>query len=131
MKHKLSEIWQKISDVIDESFGNIMDMLYPTIEIIADHDRSLIVKSEKGTTEFNKIRRIVQSGSNKLTPFKAIKSIDITYKASTSDRPERWIVSLNLNWYSSIRVGTTCSQVDASIIGAHISTATGIKVRAL
>jgi len=92
--------------------------------ILAHGRRSIVVNRRFGT---------VKSGTSMLTRFDEIKSIDITHhrRDRNRNRPEYWSICLNVSWYSSVQVGRTLDETEASIVGAQLSRYTKKKVRSL
>jgi hypothetical protein len=103
------------------------------MEIVSQDESTLVLRSGSRTTTIDKRRRVVASGGKILARFDAIKSVDITRQGGDEGdwQSEQWYVSLNLGWFSSISIGCTADQTEASIAGARLSTYTGKKVRAL
>jgi ribosomal protein S3 len=105
--------------------------LSDVIEVIEQNDVQLVLKANGREIVVNKRYGTVKAGSRLLARTAAIRSIDIKYCRSTQDAHFRewWVVRLNLNWYSSVRIGSTQNQLDAAIAAANLGTATGKKVR--
>jgi hypothetical protein len=80
---------------------------------------------------FDRRRRLVLRGGRTLLRLADVRSIDIQHIDRDDERPEYWRVSLGTGLFSSIELGTTPDDVEASIAAARLSTIVGVKVRAL
>jgi hypothetical protein len=103
-----------------------------SFKIVQQDDLVLVLQSGSRRLVFNKRYRSVKDGTKLLAQFDAIESIDLCHRPDSDGAPECWSVSLNLKgWFSSVYIGVTCDDVDASIIAARIGTMTGKRVRSL
>jgi len=75
-------------------------------------------------------RKVIFRRGQAETAFDAIRTIDVSH-IRTPDEADRWSVSLCLGAWTSIAVGTTYDDANASIAGAKLSTLVGKPVRAL
>ena len=128
----LSSIANFSLEFIRSLFAEARSALSPMCEIvIASEDaRQLELQSSDRNTVINTRYQTVKTGTNLLARFDEIKSIDIT-RHSSDDEPDSWLVSLNLSWFSSVNIGRTTDDTNASIVAARISTFTGKRVRSL
>lgn len=128
MIEKLSSLWDSVRDVLSQAAeaAGLSDV----IEVIEQNDDQLVLKANGREIVVNKRYGTVKAGSRLLARTAAIRSIDIKYCRSTQDAhlTEWWVVRLNLNWYSSVRIGSTKNKLDAAIAAANLGTATGRKV---
>jgi hypothetical protein len=127
-----SNIWpffSKSISVIADGLGSIFVPSY-SIEILQHDDRLLVLKSGNRSVIADNRFQTVKTGESVLARFDAIKSIDITVN-NNDDGPPLWLISLNLNWHSSVKIGESSDSTEASIVAAHLSTITGKKVRSL
>ena len=103
-----------------------------SLEILDENDLTLVLKSGSKQLIVDKRLRAVKSGAQILTLFDTIETIDLKHHRNGADDPETWSVSLNLKGrLSSISIGSTRDDVEASIVAARISTFMGKKVRSL
>jgi hypothetical protein len=129
MIDKLFSLWDSVQDFLSraaEATG-----LSDAIEVIEQNDVQLVLKANGREIIVNKRYGTVMAESRLLARTAAIKSVDIKYcRHRYRDRlVEWWVVRLNLNWYSSVRIGSTKNKLDAAIAAANLGTATGKKVR--
>lgn len=129
MIDKLISLGYSVHRFLTQAAGAIG--LSDVIEVIGQDDVRLVLKANGREIIVNKRYGTVMSGSRLLARTAAIRSIDIKYCRSTNNGSliEWWVVRLHLTWYSSIRIGSTKTQVDAAIAAANLGTATGKKVR--
>jgi hypothetical protein len=80
---------------------------------------------------FDRRSHLVLRGGRTLGRLADVKSVDIQHVCWDDERPEYWRVSLGRGTFSSIEIGTTRDDVEASIAAARLSTVAGVKVRAL
>ena len=80
---------------------------------------------------FDRRSKLVLRGGRTLVRLSDIKSVDIQHVYRDDERPEYWRVSLGTGTFSSVEIGTTRDDVEASIAAARLSTVAGVKVRAL
>ena len=126
-------IWNFSREVVRELFAQARQLLAPVYKIdFADQDSAtLVLTCSRRQLVVNRRYHTVKSGSKVLAVFDAIKSIDITHRAAFDETPECWTVDLKTGLLSGVRVGRTTDAVEASIVGARLSTFTGKPVRAL
>lgn len=109
----------------------------PELDVVQEDDTVLVLKGggwhDSRMLTFHKRYRTVKAGTDVLAQFDAIDTIDVVHhRADDGDRPEHWWVRLNLRGtFSSVSVGVTIDDADASIVAARISRVTGKRVRAL
>ena len=129
MIDKLSSLWDSARNFLAHAAEAVG--LSDVIEVIEQNDVQLVLKANGREIVVNKRYGTVMSGSRLLTRTAAIKSVDIKHCRNKNNPPfkERWVVRLNLNWYSSVRIGSTKNKLDAAIAAANLGTATGKKVR--
>jgi hypothetical protein len=121
--------FSKSLSILAEGLRDVFATNY-SLEILQHDDRLLVLKTGNRSVVTDKRFQTVKTGESVLATFDAIKSIDITAN-SNDDGPPFWVVSLNLNWHSSVRIGESSDATQASIVAAHMSTITGKKVRSL
>jgi hypothetical protein len=103
-----------------------------SMTIIEQDEMRMVVESGGKQIVVNKRYRSVKTGAKVLALFDKIRFIDITYhEAIDYGEVDTWTVTLNLNWRSSVKIGRTEDEADASIVAARLGTMTGKKVRAL
>jgi hypothetical protein len=98
--------------------------------ILAEEPERIVVRGSGGVFVFDRRRAQCSRNEQVLIPFDQIQCIDVL-RGRDDNLPDVWSVALRRNWWSKIVIGTTADATDASIVAAHISTATGRKVRSL
>jgi hypothetical protein len=101
-----------------------------SLDILEDTPERLVVKSARGRFTFDRLRRAVLRKHRILTAFDEIESIDLETVPIDTHRC-CWSLSLNRERGSSIYVGRTIDDAQASIVAAHIATVTGKPVVAI
>ena len=80
---------------------------------------------------FDRRRKLVLRGGRVLAKSADIASIDVTHVRRDDEQPEYWRVSLGTGMFSSVELGRTRNDVEASIAAARVATVMGVKVRSL
>jgi hypothetical protein len=80
---------------------------------------------------FDRRSQLVLRDGRTLARLADVKSIDIQRVDWHDERPACWRVSLGMGLFSSIELGKTRDDLEASIAAARLSTVVGVKVRAL
>ncbi|WP_411883094.1 hypothetical protein [Polaromonas sp. YR568] len=129
MIDKLFSLWDSVQDFLSQAAE--ATGLSDAIEVIEQNDVQLVLKANGRDVIVNKRYGTVMAESRLLARTAAIKSVDIKYcrHRYRGRLVEWWVVRLNLNWYSSVRIGSTKNKLDAAIAAANLGTATGKKVR--
>jgi len=96
------------------------------IEMVSEDASQLVLQSSDRNTVINKRHRTVKTGTELLARFDEIKFIDIT-RHLNDNGSDSWSVSLSLSWFSSVNIGRTTDDTNASIVAARIGTITGKK----
>ena len=79
---------------------------------------------------FDRRRKVVLRGGRVLARFADIESVDVTHVID-DDRPECWKVGFSTGMFSSVEIGRTRDDVEASIAAARVATVAGVQVRSL
>jgi hypothetical protein len=104
----------------------------PAFGIVQEDDTVLVLNGNGRQLVVNKRHRTVKVGTKVLALFDAIETIDVLHRRADEDRPDRWSVSLNLTgMFSTVSIGETGDDAEASVIAAKLSRFTGKRVRAL
>jgi hypothetical protein len=93
-------------------------------------DRLVLRAGRRRITVFRKYRTI-KVNDDRHQPIVKFKSIDLTRHSRGEDGPPYWKIVLRRSWLSVLTIGEHETQVDASMVAAHLSTYTGLPVRAL
>ncbi len=103
---------------LDEVRGRIKPM-----EVLQENDDELMVRGSERVLIINRKKRSISGIHSILTTFSKIQHIRITEIVdSDSSEPTSYSVSLVLGLFSSICLGYTSSQIDASVMAAKLST---------
>jgi hypothetical protein len=103
----------------------------PAFGIVQEDDTVLVLNGNGRQLVVNKRHRTVKAGAKVLTPFDAVETIDVVHRRADEDHPDRWSVRLNLKGtFSTVSIGETGDDADASVIAAKLSRFTGKRVRA-
>lgn len=107
----------------------VSQVLVPTysIELHEPDETRLVLVSDGREVVVNKRFRTVKCRGDVLARFDEIQSIELRCQ-SDGDGPGYWVVRLRISWLSSVQVGRTSDRVEASIVGARLSTFTGKRV---
>src|SRR5438046_7961027 len=125
----MSEIFNFAKTFVREFVGEAKRVLLPThnIEIAVQDDVRLVLRSLGRELVANKRFRTVKSEERILARFDAIQWIEVARERSDDD-PETWKVSLYISWLSRVQIGRTNDALEASLVGARLSTISGKKV---
>jgi hypothetical protein len=94
------------------------------LDIIEDTPQRLVVKSARGRFTFDQARRAVLKKDRLLARFDEIEQIELETVTIDSNK-QHWSLRLGRERRSSIYIGRTIDDVQASIVAAHIGTVTG------
>ncbi|MES2933233.1 MAG: hypothetical protein V4805_07075 [Pseudomonadota bacterium] len=123
-----------LQDFINTVFVDAKSVLTwsSSIQIIQQDENVLVLQSRRRQFVFNKRFRTVKSGARVLAQFDAIDTVDLIHHSARDDEPDNWSVRLNVQgWLSTVVIGKTRDDVEASMAAARISTFTGKNVRTL
>jgi hypothetical protein len=124
-----SDLWQIAKRSARGLLGMVRQVLVPTysIELHEPDETRLVLVSGGREVVINKRFRTIKCRGDVLARFDEIQSIELRCQ-SDDDGPAYWIVRLRISWLSSVQVGRTSDRVEASIVGARLSTFTGKRV---
>ncbi len=125
----MSAIWNFAKTFVREFVGEAKRVLLPThsIEIVAQDEVRLVLRSLGRELVANKRFGTVKTEERILARFDAIQWIEVA-RERNDDAPETWKVSLCVSWLSRVQIGRTNDALEASLVGARLSTITGKKV---
>lgn len=127
-----AELWYLTKRCARGLLGAVRQVLAPTysIELHEPDDARLVLVCDGREVVVNKRFRTVKCGGDVLARFDEIQSIEIRCRSDGEDADPYWVVRLRLSRLSSVQVGRTSDSVEASIVGARLSTFTGKRVTA-
>ena len=109
---------QSLIPDLDEVRGRIKPL-----EVLQETDDELMVRGSERVLIINRKKKSISGIHSVLTTFSKVQHIKITEIAdSDSSEPTSYSVSLVLGMFSSICLGYTSSQIDASVMAAKLST---------
>jgi hypothetical protein len=119
-------------DWLRNLFSGLDNLLMSPYQLeLVDSDENFVrIRSQGEDIVADRRLRIVRRGATTLVRFEQIRSIDIRHHRN-DDELEHWSVSLHLSWYSQVFIGRTTDSTEASIVAAHLSTLTGLRVLSL
>jgi hypothetical protein len=129
----LKQLWALGSEFIAawvSSGGHALALASPTIEIVAEDERQLVLRCGARHVVLNRRYKTVKADDHVLARFGDIQFVDIAYQPG-DEQADAWRVCLNLGGCTAVDIGTTTDDVSASIAAAHLGTFTGKTVRTL
>ncbi len=127
-----SDLWHFAKRCAQGVLGVVKQVLVPTysIDVHEPDEVRLVLVSGGREVVVNKRFRTVKCGGDVLARFDEIQAIELRCQSDGEDGPDYWVVRLRMSWLSSVQVGRTSDRVEASIVGARLSTFTGKRVTA-
>lgn len=125
-----SDLWQFAKRCARGLLGVVSQVLAPTysIELHEPDGVQLVLLSDGREVVVNKRFRTVKCRGDVLARFDEIQSIELRCQSDGDHGEAYWVVRLRISWLSSVQVGRTSDRVEASIVGARLSTFTGKRV---
>ena len=108
----------------------MLEWLQDGIHLIAEDERQLVLRGCGVERVVDRRFKTVKTRGKVVARFEDIRSIDITRRFE-DEGTIVWRVALNLGWLSTVKIGQTTDEVQASIAAARLCSFTGKEVRSL
>jgi hypothetical protein len=129
---KASDVWSAAKSIGPALASGARVLFAPaTIEIVTEDDRRLALRSASLFVVFNRAARSVKAGRLPVASFESFSAVEVVrHFVGESDQPI-WSVFLRSGAGSRVLLGTCVEPTQASVVGAHVSTFTGLPVKAI
>src|ERR1700712_4899492 len=128
---KASDLWSVTKSVGPALASGARVLFAPgTIEIVIEDEWRLALRSASLFVVFNRQARSVKAGRLPVSALESFSSVEVVcHFVGESDR-RNWSVFLRSRAGPRVHLGTSSEPTQASVVGAHVGTFTGLPVKA-